>query len=306
VRRVLPLFLCFFALAGCGGGDSDEPAASATGPFSYDAGTELGYRDTGVVNKNYPIEVHDVSFASPRGGRVLGYLTVPPGKGPYPAVIFLHGSGGNRLNFVPEASWLSARNMVGLTLDSPFVRPSPSLTGVAGVRHERDLGVEAVLDVRRAVDVLQSLPQVKDDEIGILGYSAGAKTAAIAAGVEPRLKAAVLVSGGAPSLDSYVAPLPESLRRQVRPLLRTTDPAQYVGDAQGDLLIQIGRADDVVPQRDLEAMVKAAGDAEVRRYDAGHHLVTVGPAIYDQLDWLTDKLGAEGTVPRALRGPTTN
>jgi dienelactone hydrolase len=306
VLRLLPLFVCFLALAGCGGGDSDEPAASSADTFAYDADASLGYKDTGVVNKNYPIEVHDVSFTSPRGGRVLGYLTVPPGKGPYPAVIFLHGSGGNRLNFVPEASWLSARNMVGLTLDSPFVRPSPSLTGVAGVRHERDLGIEAVLDVRRAVDVLQSLPQVEDDEIGILGYSAGAKTAAIAAGVEPRLKAAVLVSGGAPSLDSYVAPLPESLRRQVRPLLRTTDPAQYVGDARGALLVQIGREDDVVPRRDLEAMVKAAGDAEVRRYDAGHHLVTVGPAIYDQLDWLTDKLGAEGTVPRALRGPSTD
>jgi dienelactone hydrolase len=304
VRRLLPVFVCFLAVAGCGGG-SDEPAATSTGPFTYDANKPTGYKDAGVINKDYPIKVHDVSFASPRGGRVLGYLTVPPGKGPYPAVIFLHGSGGSRLNFVPEASWLSARNMVGLTLDSPFVRPGPQLTGVPGVRHERDLGVQAVVDVRRAVDVLRSLPQVEDDEIGILGYSAGAKTAAIAAGVEPRLKAAVLVSGGAPSLDRYVAPLPKPLRRQVRPLLRATDPAQYVGDAQGDLLIQIGREDDVVPQRDLEAMVKAAGDAEVKRYDAGHHLVTVGPAIYDQLDWLTEELGAKGSVPRALRGPTT-
>jgi dienelactone hydrolase len=304
--RIVLAAASVLVLAACGGDGSTEKAPAALAqPFTYDASAPLGYGDAGVVNHDYPIKIHNVSFTSPRGGRVLGYLTVPPGKGPYPVVIFLHGSGGSRLNFVPEASWLSARRLIGLTLDSPFVRPSPQLRGLAGIRHERDLGVQAVVDVRRAVDVLESLPQVDDDHIGLLGYSAGAKTAAIAAGVEPRLKAVVLVSGGAPSLDAFVRNAPASLRAQVRPLLRVTDPGRYVGHAAGALLVQIGREDELVPQRDLQAMVDAAGDAEVKRYDAGHHLVTVAPAIYDQLDWLADKLGARGgRVPRAIAGPS--
>ncbi len=251
--------------------------------------------------------MHDVSFASPRGGRVQGYLTVPPGDGKYPAVVFLHGSGGSRLNFVPESSWLAGRRVVGLTIDSPFVRPGPKLEGLAGLRNERNLSDQAVVDVRRAIDVLQSLKQVDGDRIGILGFSAGAKTAAIAAGVDSRVKAAVIVSGAAPNLNEFVNASPPAVRPQVRSILGPTDPTRYVGDAKGMLLIQIANGDTFVPRSDLDRMAKAAGDAEVKRYDGGHKLVTFAPAIHDELDFLWDQLGAgKDAVPGALTGPVND
>lgn len=292
------------AVAGCGGGGGDNTTTTSAGPplFSYDPSAALGYRDAGVVPNTNP-QVHDVSFTSPRGGRVPGYLTVPPGKGPFPAVIFLHGSGGSRRNFVSEASWLSGRNVVGLTMDSPFVRPRPTLTGMPGIRQERNLEAQAVVDARRAVDVLASLPYVDKDRIGLLGFSAGAKTAAVAAGVDPRFKATVIVSGGAPPVESFVDTAPAKFRSQIRSLLASIDPYRYVGKARGKLLIQIGRADEEVTQGDLDRMVKAAGDAEVKRYDAGHALVTNATAIRDELDWLAKELDAHGTVPGALTGP---
>ncbi len=292
------------AVAGCGGGGGGETTTTSAGPplFDYDASANLGYRDAGVVPNTNP-KVHDVSFTSPRGGRVPGYLTVPPGKGPFPAVIFLHGSGGTRRNFVSEASWLSGRNVVGLTIDSPFVRPRPTLTGMPGIRQERNLEAQAVVDTRRAVDVLDSLPYVDKNRIGLLGFSAGAKTAAVAAGVDPRLKATVIVSGGAPPVESFVDTAPVKFRSQIRSLLTSIDPYRYVGKAKGKLLIQIGRADEEVTQGDLGRMVNAAGDAEVKRYDAGHTLVTNATAIRDELDWLAKELDAHGTVPGALTGP---
>jgi dienelactone hydrolase len=292
------------AVAGCGGGGGSETTTTSAGPplFDYDASANLGYRDAGVVPNTNP-KVHDVSFTSPRGGRVPGYLTVPPGKGPFPAVIFLHGSGGTRRNFVSEASWLSGRNVVGLTIDSPFVRPRPTLTGMPGIRQERNLEAQAVVDTRRAVDVLDSLPYVDKNRIGLLGFSAGAKTAAVAAGVDPRLKATVIVSGGAPPVESFVDTAPAKFRSQIRSLLTSIDPYRYVGKAKGKLLIQIGRADEEVTQGDLGRMVNAAGVAEVKRYDAGHTLVTNATAIRDELDWLAKELDAHGTVPGALTGP---
>ena len=293
------------AVAGCGGGGGgNNTTTTSTGPklFDYDQSATLGYHDRGVVPDTSP-KVHDVSFTSPRGGSVQGYLTVPPGKGPFPAVIFLHGSGGSRRNFVSEASWLSGRNVVGLTIDSPFVRPRPTLSGMPGIRQERNLEAQSVVDTRRAVDVLDSLPYVDKDRIGLLGFSAGAKTAAIAAGVDPRFKATVIVSGGAPPVESFVDTAPAKFRGQIRTLLASVDPYRYVGKAQGKLLIQIGRADEEVTQGDLGRMVEAAKDAEVKRYDAGHVLVTNAGAIRDELDWLAKKLDAQGTVPGALTGP---
>jgi dienelactone hydrolase len=311
VKRPLSLGLLALAaaaaLAGCGGGGGDDKTDEAPGPFRYNAAAQLGYRDDGVVSQAAGIKVHDVSFASPRGGRVKGYLTVPPGDGPFPAVLFLHGSGGSRLNFVPESSWLAGRRVVGMTIDSPFVRPSPTLQGLAGLRNERNLSVQAVVDVRRAIDVLQSLKQVDDDKIGLLGFSAGAKTAAIASGVDPRIKAAVIVSGGAPTLASFVNASPPSVRPQVKTILGPTDPTRYVGKAKGKLLIQIATGDTLVPQADLDRMATAAGDAQVKRYDGGHKLVTYAPAIHDELSFLWDELGAgKDAVPGALTGPVNS
>src|SRR5205823_2746018 len=82
------------AVAGCGGAHRSI--------FSYDRSKPVDLRDQGVVNKHYPIAIHDVSYASPpcqgdgeagdlcksAGGRVPAYLVVPPGKGPFPAVIY--------------------------------------------------------------------------------------------------------------------------------------------------------------------------------------------------------------------------
>jgi dienelactone hydrolase len=303
-RALLPLLLVVIGLAGCGGGDDTTSNDEAPPPFRYDASGQLGYRDAGVVSQAAGIKVHDISFASPRGGRVQGYLTVPPGDGKYPAVIFLHGSGGSRLNFVPESSWLAGRRVVGMTIDSPFVRPSPKLEGLTGLRRERDLSTQAVVDVRRAIDVLQSLEQVDDDRIGILGFSAGAKTAAMAAGVDPRIKAGVIISGGAPKLESFVQASPARFRKQVRAILAPTDPALYIGKAKGKLLVQIATGDTLVPQADLNRLADAAKDAEVKRYDGGHKLVTYAPAIHDELTFLWDELDAgKDAVPGALTGP---
>src|SRR5689334_4327557 len=91
-------------LAGCGSHSPARGGGQATpSSFSYDRGAPLAFHDRGVVNHGYPIKVHDVSFAGARGSRVYAYLVVPPTPGRHPAVIYLHGSGENRLRFVLPA-----------------------------------------------------------------------------------------------------------------------------------------------------------------------------------------------------------
>ena len=83
---------------------------------------------------------------------------MPPGKGPFPAVIWAHGSGGSRTDLLLPATWLSARRAVGLVVDDPFER-DPSLLTASDAR-QRAAIVQEVVDLRRAVDVLRSLPYV--------------------------------------------------------------------------------------------------------------------------------------------------
>src|SRR5204862_7331613 len=110
------------------------------------------------------------------------------------------------------------------------------------------LTVHDVVAIRRAVDVLQSLPQVDRHRIGYVGWSLGARTGAFVAAAEPRVKALVLLSAGADPLSAYVAAAPAYLRARVRPALGSVDPIRYIAWAKpGSVLLEDGAKDEVVP-----------------------------------------------------------
>jgi dienelactone hydrolase len=301
--------LAVLLLAACGGGNdtsSSDPGDTRTEIYAYDADEPVAMQDAGRANSDYPIEIHDVSFD---GGaeRVPGFLLLPPGKGPYPAVIYLHGSGGDRVEMVYTASWLAARRAVALTVESPY-SPNREIElgpGVEGLRKERNRTVQSVIELRRAVDLLQSLPQVDDDRIGFVGYSAGARTGAILAGVEPRIKAFVFMSGGEDPVDEFLTLVQPDQKAEVRPLMEDTDGLHFVGQASpSKLFFQAGRNDQVVPRDALETLIKAGSEPKkVTWYDAGHDLA-VPQAQRDQLNWLAQVLEIEGPpVEGAEAGP---
>lgn len=291
------LVAAVLAAAGCGGGDDDrEPARAqptrALHLFIYDRSAPLGFRDGGRVHRDGAVQVRDISYASPKGGRVPGYLVLPSGKGPFAAVILMHGAGGTREALLPQATDLARRGAVALTIDSPVARRDSRLfqTGLAAVYEERDLAVQNVVDLRRAVDLLASMRRVDEERIGYLGFSAGARTGAVLAGVEDRIKAYLLMSGGATPAERYVVGLPQGLRAQVLRLLRQTDPLRYVGHAApARLFFQAGRYDEVVPAHALRGLIAAASEPkEVRWYAAGH--VLNRRALADQFRWFARTL----------------
>jgi dienelactone hydrolase len=294
--------LAVVILTACGGGDKEVTADL----YAYDSSEPLARQDAGLANKDYPIAIHDISF---HGGleRVPAFLLLPPGKGPYPAVIYLHGQGGDRLEMLYAASWLAGRRAVALTVESPY-SPNRAIElgpGVEGLRKERDRTVQQIVELRRAVDLLQSLPQVDDDKIGFVGYSAGARTGAILAGVEPRIHAFVFMSGGEDSVDEFMSLVSKEDQDKVRPLLEDTDGLKYIARASpSKLFFQAGRRDKVVPRDALETLIRAGSQPKkVTWYDAGHDLA-VPKAQRDQLDWLADMLEIKGPpVQGALTGP---
>ena len=271
------LALGVVVLAACGGSGGEQ------GTFAYDRTQPLDFRDVRVVNHGYPIKVHDVSFASAKGGRVHAYLIVPPGRGPFPAVIWAHGSGVTRSDLLVQATWFAARGSVELVPDDPFERNPALYTPTA--RALRAAVIQEIVDLRRMVDLLRSLPYVDPKEIGYTGLSLGARYGAFLAGAEPRIKVFDLQSGRA---GSFAADLNE---------------LTWIRRARAAFFFQLGRHDELIPRAALLALAQAAPKPKtVRWYDAGHGLNTA--AVHDQLRWLAKELGLDGPVVRgALAGP---
>ena len=288
--------------AGCGAAQRTQSAAPT--PFAYDASRPLGLRDTGRANGAYPIAVRNVSYAVP-GGRVQAYLAIPPGRDRVPAVVYLHGSGGDRVQLLAPAVWVAGRRAVGLTITMPSSTPGPQPgTPEQALRRERTLFVADIVAVRRAVDLLRSLPRVDGSRIGLVGWSLGARVGAVVAGVEPRIRAFALMSGGASPVAAYVARAPALLRAEVRRVLTTLDPLRWIARARpGTILLQDGRKDTIVPRRALLALAHAApARTELRWYRAPHELSV--RAYREQLDWLSRKLPIRGpAVAGARTGP---
>jgi dienelactone hydrolase len=300
--KALALLVALLAVtAGCGGSSHDTAEQST--PFTYDASAPLDYADHGVVNHGYPIVVHDVSFTS-SGERVDAMLVIPPGKGPFPGVVYLHGTGGDRTELLVPATWIAARGVVAMTITMPDQAPATTGTPTEKLAAQRKAAVATVIAARRAVDVLQSLPQVDDERIALVGWSSGARVGAIVAGVDDRINAFDLLSAGSPPIEEYASQAPAALRPTIEQELGAVDPLRWVKLARPQtILLQNGKNDEVVPRAALDALAAAAGKAaEVRWYDQGH--APSNAAWADQLDWTADRLGVAGPIVKgAATGP---
>jgi uncharacterized protein len=296
VRAGTIAFAALALAAGCGG--SSEPEATSRPP-------EPRVVDRGRINDaDYPIAVRDLSLPV-QGGRVDAYVAAPTGTERRAAAVYVHGQGGDRQQLLVPATWLAARGAVTITITAPSsrARPPRALRGVDALEWQRDLARRDVGAVGAAVDYLAGRPDVDPGRIGFVGWSAGARTGALVAGSERRLRALVLMSGGADPVSAYVDASPPHLRLQVRRVLSAVDPLAALAKSPAAVLIQNGRQDEVVPRSALEALAAAApAGATVRWYDAPHEL---GDAAWrDQLEWLERELAIEGPPVRgAQTGP---
>jgi fermentation-respiration switch protein FrsA (DUF1100 family) len=143
-----------------------------------------------------------LTFAGDQGDRVPAYLLIPRARsGRAAAVLCLHqttplgkgepaGLGGNtNLHYAVE---LAERGYVALAPDYPNFgdyRRDRSPCGGASTT------MKAIVNHRRAVDVLAGLPEVDANRIGAIGHSLGGHNALFLAAFEPRIKAVVTSCG---------------------------------------------------------------------------------------------------------------
>ena len=99
--------------------------AGADTLFRYDRWMLLDVHDS-IIEATANWKVYDVSYASPRIGRVTGFLVTPAEQGHYAGILFGHWGHGNRTEFLPEAKMYAQAGAVSLMIDYPWVRSAPN------------------------------------------------------------------------------------------------------------------------------------------------------------------------------------
>jgi dienelactone hydrolase len=281
--------------------------------FDYDEKASLDIREEGVEDRG-GIKVHDISYASPKGGRVSAYLVVPPGKGPFAGLVFMHHDYADRSGFLADALLLAETGAVSILIDAPFRRIAPSRKpfDITKPENNRDVLVQTVIDLRRAVDLLTSRPDVDAKRIGYVGHSYGAALGGVLSSVEKRVKAYVLMAGDpswTASLRSGTDPSSEQSRKSVTKeqldkyieVTAPLDAINYIGHAAPSaLFFQFARYDVEIPERAALQYAQAASAPKfIKWYDVGHELDNV-EALGDRGEWLREKIGI-GPLTPAIR-----
>jgi len=272
--------------------------------FDYDQHAALDIKEVAVINRN-GVRIHDISYASPKNGRVTAYLVVPDAKGRHAGVVFGHWGYGTRTEFLPEAMLYAKAGAVSLLVDDLDVRPAPWRRSAPGSEPQavRDNFVQSVVDLRRGIDLLRARADVDPQRIAYVGHSSGAHWGAILSAVDRRLKTVVLMAG-VPSettilLESddpdYVNFRQTTPKEQLDNYFKTVtslDAISFVPHARPTpLLFQFARFERYFNEASMQRYAQAASEPKlVLWYDTGHEL-NDNRALIDRANWLRRYIG---------------
>jgi hypothetical protein len=218
--------------------------------------------------KPYPYREEEVTYANKAGGNTLAAtLTVPPGKGPFPAVLLIVGSGPHDRDeslmghkpFLVLADYLTRKGIVVLRADK---RGEGKSTG----DNETATTADYATDAEAGVAYLKTRSEVDPHKIGLVGHSEGGVIAPMAAVADPDVAFIVMMAGSGVEGDQILV-----------------EQGRLIAEAGG--MSKEKAEENAVKQREVLALVETEKDS----------------AILDKE--LREKLAADG-LPEAQIGAT--
>jgi cephalosporin-C deacetylase-like acetyl esterase len=280
--------------------------------FDYDKKAPLDIKEVGVERRG-EVAIHDISYASPRGGRVPAFLVVPGGKGPFAAILWGHwympGSEFlNRKEFLEEAVALAPSGVVSLLIDGPIARPGyvrdPDPLNESQITYR----VQAILDMRRGADLLLVRSDVDRKRLGYVGHSYNAATGAFLAGIDKRFRAFVLMAGNLSTEVDMRSKEFQDFRKQIGPEKFDAFMAKYAWADQGKYVAHAARAsvflqyatkeDFLTPARAREYFAIVSEPKTFKLYEAPHALNA--EALRDRVAFLVKELSLKTPDPAAI------
>ncbi len=289
-HRLSALAVATFAAAGLVFSAQSQRASNQPLPttlFEYDRAKPLDVEDE-VIAERDGYAIHEITYASPVSGRVPAFLLVPAVAGPHPVMLFGHWGGGDYTEFLAEAGAYARAGAVCLLPDYPWVRPRRwrrTVNNYAKPELDKEIFAQAVVDLRRGIDLLLARPDVDAKRLGYIGHSYGAQWGAVLTAVDRRIRAAVLVAG-IPDLEAifgrrddldlqeYLKQFPAGQMENYLAVQSALSAVNYVGHAApASLLFQFAAFDPNFGKDSMERYYAAASEPKaIRWYDAGHEM----------------------------------
>lgn len=265
--------------------------------FSYDSTaplnvTEVSSQETpsGVTVKEISYDTYDKTIY--KKGIDKAYVVMPKGEGPFPCILYLHwwGSAYNdKTEFLEEAKSMADQGIAGILIDGLF----PWKIRASG-KAEKNIPLIAyqVIEVRRAIDYMESLPNVDKDHLGFIGHDYGAMYGSIVAGIDKRIRCYVLIAG----MNNFYENLMEFCgvsgdKKLYIAEMSQLDPMKFVKDAApAKLFFQFDNKDGFFTKEAADAFYNAASDPkEVKLYETTHAF-NCDEAKTDRDTWMIDNL----------------
>jgi dipeptidyl aminopeptidase/acylaminoacyl peptidase len=230
-----------------------------------------------------------VSFPTFDGRQIPAFFFRPPGAGPFPVLVEIHGGpeSQRRLQYssaVPTNQFIQSLGIAVLSLN---VRGSIGYGKSYSHLDDREKRLDAVRDVEAAVAWLRERKDVVADRIGVMGQSYGGYMTLASLTFLPDLWSAAVDVVGIASFVSFLertGPWRREHRSQEygfletdREMLERISPLNYVDRISTPLFVIHGRNDPRVPLFEAEQIVAALRarqqEVELRVFhDEGHGL----------------------------------
>jgi dienelactone hydrolase len=243
------------------------------------------------------VDILHLRFKDADGNIVPALLCKPHGQpGPFPVVIATHGFTSHKAQVCAQvAPELTKRGIAVLAADMPCHGERPGQNGqimdksdwIKTFKHWR----AAVIDDRQLIDIAEQRSDL-DTKNGVVlvGYSMGSWISSVAGPCDPRVKAMVLMVGGAADVP------PAALRI---PQVTATDPRQSIRHFAGRPILMLNGKTDFIVNANMTRLLwdAAPQPKEQRWYESGHLLPA--EAYYEAAEWVEKTLKGVSAKPNA-------
>jgi uncharacterized protein len=214
--------------------------------------------------KPYPYREEDVSYKNSAVKiEIAATITIPPGKGPFPAVLLMAGSGPQDRDesvmghkpFLVLADYLTRKGIVVLRADKRGV-------GKSGGSYSGAVMADFASDGDAGLAYLKTRPEVDPHRIGLVGHSEGGAEAPMAAVHNPDVAFVVMMAGPGVPGDQL---LPEQLRLIERAAGKSPEEVEKDLATEREALALVEKdKDDAVLEKDIrERLAGKVPDAQM-------------------------------------------